>query len=229
MLANYLKFLLQNSQRANEEVDVDKKIEHIIKQKDDIIKKHHDLIQQKEQQIQEKDKEIKQLKKSLQESKLQQREPNDHQEKRNFEQKQKMVIHKGTQTDIEIQKNQPLSQEQRTKYKQENSVYKQTMLPYAEMCEVGSLPEYAVAYKPISMVVTLKDIHGRPITDCSDGINIKMQNTSTKQVVSPNIHVRELENGRHCLTFSIEEIGGYNLRILFNEKIIKASSRYICN
>ena len=204
---------------------MDKEVKQILKQKDDIIKKQQDLIQQKDHLIEEKDEEIKQLKKSLQESKNQLRGTSNP---IGSDQKQTKVEHKKTQTDEDIQKNQLFSQEQRIKYQQENRLHEQTILPHAEKCEVESLPEYAVANKAVSTTVILKDIQGRPITNCSDSINMKMQNTSTKQIAPLTIFdVKELENGQYYLQFIIEEIGGYKLYIFFNEHIIKASCRYI--
>lgn len=85
------------------------------------------------------------------------------------------------------------------------------LLPSVEKCKIDYLSNYVIANNAVSPVVSLNNIHGKPIINCSDNITVKLQANKISGVITVPVDVAELGNGQYKVSFTIKEAGDYKL------------------
>lgn len=97
------------------------------------------------------------------------------------------------------------------------------LLPAVERCKIQNLNNYILANKVVSIVVTLKNIQDRPITNCEDSISVKIQPSESSTLL---INVVETSDGQYNVSFVIKKAGDYRLVIYVrNQSLISPPFR----
>ena len=92
--------------------------------------------------------------------------------------------------------------------------------PDAHMCTVEEFPDKVYVNKEESMVVTLKNCHGKLMNNCRDCLSITVRNQNVLQPKVISFSITELQNGHYNVSFIITKIGCYWFSILVDGKDI---------
>jgi len=87
-------------------------------------------------------------------------------------------------------------------------------LPVASMCKVENVVEYVAVNQPVSIVILLKNNHGKFVSGRKDCIEILSVSTKLNTTESLSLDIKDHSCGRYTVTFTIGHSGEYDLHIM---------------